>query len=66
MFLNLPATIFKTERQRKSIIVLKKGFSPIVNNEVLIGDVPDFKNAGKMQEFLRQLNDWYEQYSGKQ
>ncbi|MBF0754062.1 class I SAM-dependent methyltransferase [Jeotgalicoccus nanhaiensis] len=66
MFLNLPATIFKTEKQRKSIIVLKKGFSPLVNNEVLIGDVPDFKNAAKMQEFLRQLNDWYEQYSGKQ
>ena len=66
MFLNLPATIFKTEKQRKSIIVLKKGFSPLVNNEVLIGDVPDFKNAEKMQEFLRQLNDWYEQYSGKQ
>lgn len=66
MFLNLPATIFKTEKQRKSIIVLKKGFSPLVNNEVLIGDVPDFKNAEKMQEFLRQLNDWHEQYSGKQ
>ena len=66
MFLNLPATIFKTEKQRKSIIVLKKGFSPIVNNEVLIGDVPDFKNDEKMQEFLRQLNDWYEQYSRKQ
>lgn len=66
MFLNLPATIFKTEKQRKSIIVLKKGFSPLLNNEVLIGDVPDFKNAEKMQEFLRQLNDWYEQYSGKQ
>lgn len=66
MFLNLPATIFKTEKQRKSIIVLKKGFSPLMNNEVLIGDVPDFKNAQKMQEFLRQLNDWYEQYSGKQ
>lgn len=66
MFLNLPATIFKTEKQRKSIIVMKKGFSPLINNEVLIGDVPDFKNAAKMQEFLRQLNDWYEQYSGKQ
>src|SRR5699024_1133621 len=37
MFLNLPATIFKTEKQRKSIIVLKKGFSPLINNEVLIG-----------------------------
>lgn len=66
MFLNLPTTIFKTEKQRKSIIVLKKGFSPLVNNEVLIGDVPDFKNTQKMQEFLRQLNDWHEQYSGKQ
>lgn len=65
MFLNLPGTIFKTEKQRKSIIVLKKGFSPLINNEVLIGDVPDFKSTNKMQEFLRQLNDWYEQYSGK-
>src|SRR5699024_2683746 len=66
MFLNLPSTIFKTEKQRKSIIVLKKGFSPMINNEVLIGDVPDFKNGAKMQEFLRQLNDWHEQYSRKQ
>lgn len=66
MFLNLPTTIFKTEKQRKSIIVLKKGFSPMINNEVLIGDVPDFKNGAKMQEFLRQLSDWHEQYSGKQ
>lgn len=65
MFLNLPITIFKTEKQRKSIIVLKKGFSPLINNEVLIGDVPDFKNASKMQEFLRQLNEWHVQYSGK-
>lgn len=65
MFLNLPTTIFKTEKQRKSIIVLKKGFSPLINNEVLIGDVPDFKNAEKMQEFLRQLNEWHVQYSGK-
>lgn len=65
MFLNLPSTIFKTEKQRKSLIVLKKGFSPLVNNEVLIGDVPDFKDASKMQEFVRQLNEWHEQYSRK-
>ena len=65
MFLNLPSTIFKTEKQRKSLIVLKKGFSPLINNEVLIGDVPDFKNTVKMQEFIRQLDEWHEQYDRK-
>ncbi|GAB3060996.1 class I SAM-dependent methyltransferase [Salinicoccus sesuvii] len=63
MFLNLPKSIFKTENQRKSIIVLKKNFSPLKNNEVLIGDVPDFKNASQFKHFLEQTESWYDNYT---
>ncbi|WP_271401398.1 class I SAM-dependent methyltransferase [Salinicoccus roseus] len=63
MFLNLPKSIFKTENQRKSIIVMKKNFSPLKNNEVLIGDVPDFKNTSQMKRFLEQTESWYDSYA---
>ena len=63
MFLNLPKSIFKTENQRKSIIVMKKNFSPLKNNEVLIGDVPDFKNTSQMKRFLEQTESWYDGYA---
>src|SRR5690625_2678300 len=63
MFLNLPNSIFKTENQRKSIIVLKKTFSPLKNNEVLIGDIPDFKNTGQFKHFLAQTESWYDSYA---
>ena len=63
IFLNLPKSIFKTENQRKSIIVMKKNFSPLKNNEVLIGDVPDFKNTSQMKRFLEQTESWYDSYA---
>ncbi|WP_020007516.1 class I SAM-dependent methyltransferase [Salinicoccus albus] len=62
MFLKLPNTIFKTENQRKSIIVLKKNFSPLTNNEVLIGDIPDFKDTEQFKHFLAQTESWYDSY----
>lgn len=62
MFLKLPNTIFKTENQRKSIIVMKKNFSPLTNNEVLIGDIPDFKNTEQFRHFLAQTESWYDSY----
>ncbi|GAA3724219.1 class I SAM-dependent methyltransferase [Salinicoccus jeotgali] len=64
MFLHLPKTIFKTEKQRKSIMVIKKKFSPLKNNEVLIGEVPDFKNATQFKNFLQQTESWYDSYVG--
>ncbi|WP_411841990.1 class I SAM-dependent methyltransferase [Salinicoccus sp. HZC-1] len=63
MFLNLPNSMFKTENQRKSIIVLKKKFSPLKNNEVLIGDIPDFKNVQQFKHFLEQTESWYDSYA---
>lgn len=65
MFLNLPNTLFKTENMHKSIIVLKKGYKPIEDIEVLLGDVPDFKNANQMKLFLERTGTWYENYSSK-
>lgn len=58
MFLNLPRTIFKDEKSRKSIIVLKKGHESLQNKDVLIGDIPDFKNEASMKNFLRTIEEW--------
>ncbi|CAD2075090.1 class I SAM-dependent methyltransferase [Phocicoccus pinnipedialis] len=59
MFLNLPKSIFKSKDAAKSIIVLRKGYSPLKNKEVLIGDIPDFKDQHGMTSFLRKLDEWH-------
>lgn len=59
MFLNLPKSIFKSKDAQKSMIVLRKGFSPLKNKEVLIGDIPDFKDQHGMTAFLRKLDEWH-------
>ncbi|QYA47852.1 class I SAM-dependent methyltransferase [Nosocomiicoccus ampullae] len=58
MFLNLPRTIFKDEKSQKSIIVLKKGHESLQNKDVLIGDIPDFKDETSMKNFLRTIEEW--------
>lgn len=65
MFLNLPNTIFRSENQRKSIIVLQKNFKPLNQADVLIGDVPDFKNASQFKHFLDNIESWYDDYARK-
>lgn len=65
MFLNLPDTIFKSEKQRKAVIVLKKNFKPLNQTDVLIGDVPDFKNSGQIKHFLDNTEAWYDDYAKK-
>ena len=44
---------------------MKKGYKPIEDIEVLIGDVPDFKNAEQMKLFLDRTNTWYDTYTSK-
>ncbi len=58
MFLNLPRTIFKDEKSQKSIIVLKKGHESLQNKDVLIGDIPDFKDEASMKNFLVTIEEW--------
>lgn len=65
MFLNLPSTIFRSESQRKSIIVLEKNFKPLNQSDVLIGDVPDFKNTSQFKHFLDSIETWYDSYDRK-
>ncbi|MVI55337.1 N-6 DNA methylase, partial [Staphylococcus aureus] len=58
-FLNLPPTLFKNEKARKSILILQKKKSgetkPV---EVLLANIPDFKNPSQFQGFMTELNQW--------
>ncbi|MBO1199570.1 class I SAM-dependent methyltransferase [Staphylococcus simiae] len=58
-FLNLPPTLFKSEKARKSILILQKKKSgetkPV---EVLLANIPDFKNPTQFQGFITELNHW--------
>lgn len=58
-FLNLPKTLFKNEKARKSILILQKKKSgetrPV---EVLLANIPDFKNPQQFQGFISELNQW--------
>lgn len=60
MFLNLPKTVFKDEKSQKSLIVLKKGHVALNNKDVLIGDIPDFKDKDSMKQFLSTVEAWHE------
>lgn len=58
-FLNLPPTLFKNEKVRKSILILQKKNrvkqKPV---EVLLANIPDFKNPSQFQGFMTELNQW--------
>lgn len=58
-FLNLPKTLFNNENARKSILILQKKKSnetkPV---EVLLANIPDFKNPNQFQGFIGELNTW--------
>ncbi|MDU3983366.1 MAG: class I SAM-dependent methyltransferase, partial [Staphylococcus epidermidis] len=58
-FLNLPKTLFKNEKARKSILILQKKKSgetrPV---EVLLANIPDFKYPQQFQGFISELNQW--------
>ncbi|MBL7583638.1 class I SAM-dependent methyltransferase [Staphylococcus saccharolyticus] len=58
-FLNLPTTLFRNEKARKSILILQKKIphetKPV---EVLLANIPDFKNPQQFQGFITDLNQW--------
>lgn len=61
-FLNLPATLFKNEKARKSILVLqKKETNVTISVEVLLANIPDFKSPQQFQGFLQDLNAWMQE-----
>lgn len=58
-FLNLPKTLFKNENARKSILILqKKKMNETKPVEVLLANIPDFKNPNQFQGFIGELNTW--------
>ena len=58
-FLNLPATLFKNEKARKSILIVQKKEVNVTKPvEVLLANSPDFKNPQQFQGFLADLNTW--------
>lgn len=57
--LELPESLFQSEQMQKSILILqKRGNNAEQVKEVLLGTIPDIKNARKMQVFLSQFNNW--------
>lgn len=58
-FLNLPSTLFKNEKARKSILILQKKKADVTKPvEVLLANIPDFKNPQQFQGFITELNQW--------
>ncbi|OFQ10424.1 adenine methyltransferase [Staphylococcus sp. HMSC072E01] len=58
-FLNLPKTLFKNENARKSILILqKKKANETKPVEVLLANIPDFKNPNQFHGFINKLNEW--------
>lgn len=58
-FLNFPSNLFKTENMRKSLLILEKKSENKQNSiEVLLSDIPDFKNNQGMQSFLKGFDTW--------
>lgn len=61
-FLNLPKTLFKNEKARKSILVLqRKDQQKSQKVEVLLANIPDLKNAQQFQNFMSQFKEWQTQ-----
>ena len=60
MFLNLPATIFKSKDAGKSIMVIENNKPTQNDGDVLLAEVPSFKNAAAIKKFLSEIKHWYD------
>ncbi|EEL85829.1 hypothetical protein bcere0029_43740 [Bacillus cereus AH1272] len=58
--LQLPVSMFKNEKNAKSIFVLqKKGPSVIMPKQALLVELPKFSNMKAMENIMDQLNTWF-------
>ena len=58
-FLSLPSDLFYKDGLKKSIIIVqKKGPNAFQAEQVLLGDIPNIKNAQKMRNFLDIFHNW--------
>ncbi len=57
--LNLPNELFKTKNSRKSILLIqKKGDNAKQVKQVLLAQIPDFKNQKAMLQFMKEVDSW--------
>lgn len=57
--LHLPKELFKTEHSRKSILLIqKKGADAKQAKQVLLAQIPDFKNQQAMLHFMNEVDTW--------
>ncbi|WP_027964251.1 class I SAM-dependent methyltransferase [Halalkalibacillus halophilus] len=58
--LELPDTMFKDEKLSKSILVLqKKGEETKDPNQVMLAQLPSFKDVHAMNGIMKQMEDWF-------
>ena len=58
--LQLPVSMFKNEKNAKSIFVLqKKGPNVIMPKQALLVELPKFSNMKAMEDIMDQLNTWF-------
>lgn len=58
--LQLPVSMFKNEKNAKSIFVLqKKGQSVTMPKQALLVELPKFSNMKAMEDIMDQLNTWF-------
>lgn len=58
--LQLPVSMFKNEKNAKSIFVLqKKGANVTMPKQALLVDLPKFSNMKAMEDIMDQLNTWF-------
>ncbi|ENQ3105575.1 class I SAM-dependent methyltransferase [Bacillus cereus] len=58
--LQLPVSMFKNEKNAKSIFVLqKKGQNVIMPKQALLVELPKFSNMQAMENIMQQINGWF-------
>ncbi len=58
--LQLPVSMFKNEKNAKSIFVLqKKGANVTMPKQALLVELPKFSNMKAMEDIMDQLNSWF-------
>ncbi|SNZ18066.1 site-specific DNA-methyltransferase (adenine-specific) [Terribacillus aidingensis] len=59
--LQFPDSMFKSESQAKSVLILqKKGTLTTAPKQALLVQLPSFKNPNAMSNVLKQINDWFD------
>ncbi|MFD3445312.1 class I SAM-dependent methyltransferase [Microbacteriaceae bacterium 4G12] len=58
--LQLPVSMFKNEKNAKSIFVIqKKGLDVTAPKQVMLAELPKFSNMQAMEKMIIQLNNWF-------